>query len=434
MNARHRFLNDYGMVLVLLLIGIYYSIVTLKQQQPSGREAAENLAAQIAELDPAPENIFIAAGATPDDPEFVESLTEILQSRGSYQLQAAHGTPAAIRQAIDSSKAETRLPDLISCSASTQPWNVFTAAADVPRLYPDTHRWPDFLKRDNLRNVANQIAVIAIIAIGMTLVIITAGIDLSVGSLIALSTVAAAAWIRSHGGVDASTGTLFVAAIMAIALSAACGAINGAMVTAFRLPAFIVTLAMMLIASGIAYDWTGGESIKEMPTNAGWLGKGSSAGLPHSVILMFLLYAGAHLLMSRTALGRYIYAVGGNPEAARLSGVPVRRVLLLVYIACGGLAGLGGVITASQFESGSPTYGFLTELTVIAAVIVGGTSIAGGRGKIFGTLIGAFIIAVIQNGMNLTGISSFRQKIVLGVIIVIAVLLDRVKQRLLLNE
>ena len=430
MNARTRFLNDYGMLVVLLLIGIYYSIVTFDKQQPVGVEAAEDLNSQIAELGKKPARVFIAAGAVPEDDEFVAALRTALEAQ-SIKVESAAGSPRAIRTALEEMRDSNRLPDLIARSASTNPWNVFDAAGDIPRLHPVEHRWPNFLKRDNLRNVADQIAVIAIIAIGMTMVIITAGIDLSVGSLIALSSVAAAAWVRSHGGLEASGSTLLIASLVAVALSGLCGALNGTLVTAFRLPPFIVTLAMMLIASGVAYEWTGGKSIKQAPPEAAWLGKGNTAGVPNSVLFMFSLYIIAHLVMARTALGRYIYAVGGNPEAARLSGVPVQRVLLLVYFICGVLAGLGGLITASQFESGSPTYGFLVELKVIAAVIIGGTSIAGGRGKIFGTLIGAFIIAVILNGMNLTGVSSFRQNMVLGIIILAAVLLDRMKQRLI---
>ena len=144
---------------------------------------------------------------------------------------------------------------------------------------------------------------------------------------------------------------------------------------------------------------------------------------------MVILYLLAHLVMSRTTMGRYIYAVGGNTEAARLSGVPVKKVLLWVYALCGALAGLGGVIMASQFRSGDPKYGLMYELYVIAAVVVGGTSLAGGKGKIFGTLIGAFIIAVIQNGMNLTGVQSYTQKVVLGTVLLLAVLLDMMKKR-----
>ena len=146
------------------------------------------------------------------------------------------------------------------------------------------------------------------------------------------------------------------------------------------------------------------------------------------MILMAVLYAVAHVIMTRTTLGRYIYAVGGNPEVARLSGVRVRAVLIFVYGVCGALAGLGGVVMASQLKSGSPTYGQMYELYVIAAVVVGGASLSGGQGKILGTLIGAFIIAVIQNGMNLTGVESYTQKVVLGLIILSAVLLDMIKK------
>ena len=161
-----------------------------------------------------------------------------------------------------------------------------------------------------------------------------------------------------------------------------------------------------------------------------WLGRGDAFfGIPNAVVLMVILYVFAHFVMSRTTAGRYIYAVGGNPEAARLSGVPVKRILLWVYTVSGALAGLGGVVMASQFRSGDPKYGLMYELYVIAAVVVGGTSLAGGRGKVFGTLIGAFIIAVIQNGMNLTGVQSYTQKVVLGLVLLAAVLLDMLKKR-----
>ena len=144
---------------------------------------------------------------------------------------------------------------------------------------------------------------------------------------------------------------------------------------------------------------------------------------------MVILYLLAHMLMSRTVVGRQVYAVGGNPEAARLSGVPVKKILLWVYAGSGALAGLGGIVMASQFISGDPKYGLMYELYVIAAVVVGGTSLSGGRGKVFGTLIGAFIIAVIQNGMNLTGVQSYTQKVVLGLVLLGAVLLDVLKKR-----
>ena len=185
---------------------------------------------------------------------------------------------------------------------------------------------------------------------------------------------------------------------------------------------------MMLVGSGLAYLLAKGESIYQIPDSFVWLGRGANFfSLPNAVVLMLVLYGAAHVLMSRMKLGRYIYAVGGNREAARLSGVPVRSVLMFAYIASALLAGLGGVIMASQLKSGSATYGNMYELYVIAAVVVGGTSLSGGEGKMCGTLIGALTIAVIQNGMNLTNVESYTQKVVLGLVILVAVLLDKIR-------
>ena len=263
------------------------------------------------------------------------------------------------------------------------------------------------------------------------MVIITGGIDLSVGSLIALSAVMTTWLIREAAGAEQAAATgMIVCSVAGIGICAMMGLFSGAMVTFFAIPPFIVTLAMMLVASGLAYIIAAGHSIYQVPSAFIWLGRGRTLfGLPNAVLLMLMLYALAHLLMTRMALGRYIYAVGGNREAARLSAVPVSKVLLFVYTVCGGLAGLGGVITASQLKSGSATYGLMYELYVIAAVVVGGTSLAGGEGRVLGTLIGAFIIAVIQNGMNLTGVESYTQKIVLGLVILGAVLLDMAKKK-----
>jgi ribose transport system permease protein len=200
------------------------------------------------------------------------------------------------------------------------------------------------------------------------------------------------------------------------------------MITRFAIPPFIGTLAMMLVGSGLAYLLAQGQSIYQIPDSFVWLGRGADLfGLPNAVVLMLVLYALAQVLMSRMKLGRYLYAVGGNPEAARLSGVPVRRVLLFAYVVSGLLAGVGGVVMASQLKSGSPTYGSMYELYVIAAVVVGGTSLSGGEGRMLGTLTGAFTIAVIQNGMNLTNVESYTQKVVLGVVILGAVLLDKLR-------
>jgi ribose transport system permease protein len=298
-------------------------------------------------------------------------------------------------------------------------------------IKPERYHWPNFLKSDNLLNIANQIAVIAIVAIGMTIVIITGGIDLSVGSLIALAAVLAALLIRDlAGGVNASAGGMMLACLAALSVCGLVGAFSGAMITLFGIPPFIVTLAMMLVASGLAYLLAQGQSVYQVPDSFVWLGRGADLfGMPNAVLLMLILYLAAHILMSRMRLGRYFYAVGGNREAARLSGVPVGRVLLVAYIASAVVAGLGGVIMASQLKSGSPTYGAMYELYVIAAVVVGGASLSGGEGKMLGTLIGAFTIAVIQNGMNLTNVESYTQKVVLGLVILAAVLLDRMRHR-----
>jgi len=212
-------------------------------------------------------------------------------------------------------------------------------------------------------------------------------------------------------------------------LCALAGAFTGAMVTTFRLPAFIVTLAMMLMASGLAFRLSNGASIPELPPSFFLIGGGKMLGLPNPVWLMIVLYGVAHIVMTRMSFGRYLYAIGGNAEAARLSGVPVKRILLIVYTISGALAGLGGIVLASKLQAGDPKFGLMYELEVIAAVVVGGTSLLGGSGKILGTLIGAFVIAVIKHGMNLTAVDPFNQKIVLGAVLLAAVLLDTLKRR-----
>jgi ribose/xylose/arabinose/galactoside ABC-type transport system permease subunit len=206
--------------------------------------------------------------------------------------------------------------------------------------------------------------------------------------------------------------------------------LSGTIITGFRVPPFIVTLGVMLMARGLAARLAQGQSVYQIPDSFTWLGRGAGvAGIPNAVGLVLLLYLAAQVMMSRTKLGRYLYAVGGNAEAARLSGVPVQRVQLFAYSLAGLLAGLGGVVMASQLRSASPNYGQMYELYVIAAVVVGGTSLSGGEGRIMGTLIGAFIIAVIQNGMNLVNVEAYTQSIVLGSVILLAVLLDRLKRR-----
>jgi ribose transport system permease protein len=432
-----RFLSDYGMLFVLVLLGAFFSWITCQVQHPTGAAGGQQLAADIDKQFGRGSHVLIVARDNQEDVEFADTLRDRLQRAGLEVVQTVKGQPADARQALQEIAAAKAQLAVIACNQSTASWAVwdqlgprFPALVSVRIMQPRPYRWPNFLKTDNLLNVANQIAVIAIIAIGMTLVIITGGIDLSVGSLIALSAVVSTLLIRDLAGAEqASALGQCLCCIAGVLLCGLVGFISGLMVTVFGVPAFIATLAMMLVANGLAFIFATGQSIYQVPDSFVWLGRGAALGIPNAVWLMVMLYALAHVLMSQTTLGRYIYAAGGNPEAARLSGVPVKRVLLFVYALCGQLAGIGGVVMASQLKSGAPNYGQMYELYVIAAVVVGGTSLAGGEGKVLGTLIGALIIAVIQNGMNLTGIESYTQKVVLGLVILGAVLTDALKKR-----
>lgn len=422
------------MLFVLIGLCVFYSVSTLTEQNPRGTDAADQVANML-EGQSQEASLLIVTNNNPEHQQFADRLTEIISEKGYTNYQLIQGSPADVRQSLETIATEGQNVAAIALPQDYQPivTNIkrsIPTLSSAPIFAPQSYRWPTFLLANNLRNVANQIVVIAIIAVGMTLVIITAGIDLSVGSLIALSAVVAAWLIREMGGTDASTAILFFASIAAILMSGLVGFLSGVTITKFKVPPFIATLAVMLVASGFAYIISHGESIYEIPDSYVWLGRGADLlSIPNAVILMIIIYVLAHILMTRTTIGRYIYAVGGNPEAARLSGIQVDRILLFVYTLCGLLAGLGGVIQASQLKSGAPTYGLLYELYVIAAVVVGGTSLQGGAGKISGTLIGAFIIAVIQNGMNLTGVESYTQKVVLGFVILLAVLLDMVKKK-----
>jgi ribose transport system permease protein len=431
-----RFVSDYGMLFVLALLCAYYSWVTYSEQHATGSAGGQQLAAEILAHSAPGARVLVLARDHAEDRAFAEALQVKLSQAGRKVVAVVKGQPADARQALEELAAVGGGLDVIACNQVTAGWAVldqvgskFPSLAGARRMVPPSHWWPNFLKAENLLNIANQIAVIAIIAIGMTVVIITGGIDLSAGSLIALSAVVATLLIRDAAGAEgASAMGLTLACAAGVLACGLMGLFSGVMVTVFAIPAFIATLAVMLVASGLAFLFAKGQSIYQVPDSFTWLGRGADLGLPNAVVLMAVLYALAHVLMTRTVLGRYLYAVGGNPEAARLSGVPVRSVLLFAYALCGLLAGLGGVVMASQLKSGAPTYGLMYELYVIAAVVVGGASLAGGEGKILGTLIGALIIAVIQNGMNLTGIESYTQKVVLGLVILGAVLLDRLKK------
>jgi ribose transport system permease protein len=429
-----RFLSEYGMVFILLGLCAALSVATLDEQVGAGAPAGEELGSDVVREFGAKARIVIVGGEGREDGPFIEEAARVVTTASRTVVARVQGSPRAARLALEELGSKGVKVDAIVASARAGRWAVLE---DIPGKYPSLgpvkvltprpYVWPSFLKADNLRNIANQIAIIAILAVGMTLVIITGGIDLSVGSMVALAAVVAALLVRDLAGAkEASVGAMLLCGLAALAVCAALGFVNGVAVTSFDVPPFIATLGMMLMASGTAYLLAEGQSIYELPASATWLGRGADfLGVPNAVLLMLVLYAAAHLVMSRTTFGRYIYAVGGNREAARLSGVPVRRVLLLVYAICGAFAGLGGVVMASQFQSAAPMYGEKYEMAVVAAVVVGGTSIAGGEGKVLGTLIGAFIIAVIQNGMNLMGIQTYTQMVVLGAVIVGAVVLDR---------
>jgi ribose/xylose/arabinose/galactoside ABC-type transport system permease subunit len=248
-----------------------------------------------------------------------------------------------------------------------------------------------FLTPDNFSLIAQQVMVVGVLAIGQTLIILTAGIDLSCGMLMALGSVLMTTMATRHGMSPVS------AIVLGLGATTLAGIINGLLVTRIKLPPFIVTLGMMLVGSGLAFLLADGQSISAMPDAFVWLGRGADwVGLPNAVVLMFGLYGVAHVVMTHTRLGRHFYAVGGNREAAMLSGSPLNRVVLVTYVASALLAGLAGLIMASQLKSGSPTYGTMYELYVIAAVVVGGASLSGGKGRMFGTLIGALTIAVIR--------------------------------------
>ena len=426
------------MVIVLALLCLYFSVVTIREQSPTGEGAGRQVAELIRKDFGASPRVLIVVRDQADDLAFAGALTLAVKQYGGEIVQTVQGEPKDARESLVKLSAAGQKLDAIACTQPVSAWLVFSdLPADFPSLgtpsivKPKPYNWPNFLKSENLLNITNQIAVIAIIAIGMTIVIITGGIDLSVGSLIAVSAVLTTLIIRNFAGdLNATTTGMLVACLLAIVSCGLVGAFSGCMITLFRIPPFIVTLAMMMVGSGLASILTKGESVYQIPDSFVWLGRGADLfGIPNAVLLMAVLYIAAHVLMSRMRLGRYIYAVGGNREAARLSGVRVERVLMFAYVASALAAGLGGVIMASQLKSAAPTYGQNYELYVIAAVVVGGTSLNGGQGKMFGTLIGAFTIAVIQNGMNLTNVEPYTQKVVLGLVILVAVLVDKLRNR-----
>jgi ribose transport system permease protein len=427
-------MRNYGMLLVLIGLCLLFSILTLKEQSPDSSRAADQIIGQIVESY-ARDDVILTVGAFNKESEpFAVLLREKLEQKNYTDLSLVTGIPRDLRTILDDLQQSGRKPAVIATSGDVVKWRIierlpeiYPEFADCDIIAPETYLWPDFLKQSNLVAIVDRIVVIAVIAIGMTMVIITGGIDLSVGSLIAVSAVVGTVIMKMMGGLTASAWAVLVGFLAGIITCGLIGGFGGFLVARFKVPPFITTLGIMLMGRGLAFMITGGFSIYQVPKSLIWLGQGTIFGIPNTVILLVLLYFIAHVFMSHTRTGRYIYAVGGNEEAARLSGVPVKSMITFVYIVSGVAAGIGGSIQASQLNTGTPNMGLMYELYVIAAVVVGGTSLSGGVGKILGTLIGVFVISVIQNGMNLLGMESYTQQVILGLVILLAVLLDKVR-------
>ena len=281
---------------------------------------------------------------------------------------------------------------------------------------------PSFMTTDNILNILRQVSISALIAFGMTFVILTGGIDLSVGSTLALTGAIAASMLAS--GMDPVL-TMFTALLIGAIL----GAINGVIIAKGKVAPFIATLATMTIFRGLTLVFTEGRPISDLGNEITFqmLGKGYFFGVPVPVVTMILAFFALYFIMHKTTFGRRVYAVGGNEGAAKLSGINVDRIKIAVYSLTGMLAALSALILTSRLNSAQPTAGTSYELDAIAAVVLGGTSLTGGRGWIFGTLVGALIIGVLNNGLNLIGVSSFFQQVVKGLVILVAVLIDRKK-------
>lgn len=279
-----------------------------------------------------------------------------------------------------------------------------------------------FLTLKNIFNVLRQISTNLFLACGMTMVIILGGIDLSVGSIIAFSgCIAAGAVVRYNL-------PLGVALLIGILFGLIFGLFNGLVISRTTIPPFIVTLATMNITKGLAYVYTGGSPVRVVTKEWQFIGAGYIGSVPTPVIILIVVLIVTALIMNKTKMGRYIYAVGGNAQAAVFSGIKVSRVKFFVYAYSGLMAGLAGIVLASRMYSGQPTAGEGAEMDAIAAVVVGGTSMSGGYGKIGGTLIGGLIIGVLNNGLNLLNVNSFWQYVIKGAVILLAVFIDYIRQ------
>jgi putative xylitol transport system permease protein len=289
----------------------------------------------------------------------------------------------------------------------------------------------NFLSTRNILNVLRQTSINGILAIGMTFVILTRGIDLSVGSVVAFAGLVAAslATTAATGMVGDGPYPALLAIAAGLAVGMACGAMSGVIVSRFHVPAFVATLGMLSAARGLALIYSGGRPIPSLTEEFRWIGTGSIWGIPVPIFLLLGTFAIAHFVLTQTRFGRHVYAVGGNPHAAKVSGLPVRGIRFSVYVIAGALAGLAGMILAARTGSALPQAGIAYELDAIAAVVIGGTSLAGGVGRVTGTLIGALLIGVMNNGLDLMGVESYYQQVIKGILIVAAVMLDQSKNK-----
>lgn len=282
---------------------------------------------------------------------------------------------------------------------------------------------PQFLTVSNLTIIVTQVSINALLAFGVTFVIITGGIDLSLGSIVAVTGVTAA--MLAHP----DSYPVLIPIVMGLLAGLLMGAFNGFIITKSKIAPFIATLGTMTIGRGLALILSDGRPVSNLSDSFNYLGSGTVLGIPILILIFILVFAVCSIILSKTVLGRYIYAIGGNEQAARASGINIDRVKLSVYSISGLLAGLAGILLASRITTGQPNAGAGFELDAIAAVVIGGTSTAGGRGTMAGTLIGVLLIGVINNGLDLLNVTSYYQQVVMGIIIIGAVVLDSLNQK-----